>query len=61
MFIQDFIEEEPLTIDLKIEGIKKLQYIPIEHVGVHSFRAFGLCQAREDEPSIYYSTGGQTI
>ena len=30
--IQDFIENEPLTIDLKISGLAKRHHIPIERV-----------------------------
>lgn len=37
--LNDKIEEEPITIDLKIEGIKKISKIPIENVGVFSFFA----------------------
>jgi len=61
MFIQDFIEQEPLTIDLKIEGIQKLKNIPIEQVGVHSFRALGLCQVAASEPSVHFCSSGHTL
>ena len=47
--IQDFIEDEPLTIDLKISGLAKRHHIPIERVGVHSYEAEGLCQEQDGE------------
>lgn len=37
----DFIEQQPLTIDFKIAGIQKLQRLPIEQVGVHSYNTTG--------------------
>ena len=50
-----------MTIDLKIEGIQKLKNIPIEHVGVHSFRALGLCQVPAGEPSVHFCSSGHAL
>jgi hypothetical protein len=38
-YFNDDIENEPLTIDIKIEGITKIVNIPIEIVGVYSYSA----------------------
>lgn len=51
--IQDFIEDEPLTVDLKISGIVKRHHIPIERVGVHSYEAEGLCQEQDGQGGSY--------
>lgn len=32
------IEEDPLRLDIKIEGLRKITAIPIEGVGVYSYR-----------------------
>ena len=44
----DFIEDEPMTIDLKIEGLKKMIHIPIEQVGVHSYTSYALCRVNKN-------------
>jgi hypothetical protein len=31
------LDEEPILIDFKIEGLKKIRGIPIEQLGVYSF------------------------
>lgn len=35
-----------MTIDVKIEGLRKMKKIPIERIGVHSFIALGICEFR---------------
>lgn len=39
IMFNDYIEDEPLTIDLKISGIRKVANLPIEIVGVYSYQA----------------------
>jgi len=48
--VQDFIEDEPLTIDLKISGINKIFSLPIERVGVHSYVSEGTCNHGQQSP-----------
>ena len=40
----DYIEDEPLTIDLKILGIDLITEVPLDIVGVYSFASQGLCK-----------------
>jgi len=49
---QDFIEEEPVAIDLKVEGLRKMRAIPIEQVGVHSYVASGLCRMKQKDVNL---------
>ena len=44
MIDNDYIEDEPLTIDLKINGIEKITLVPLDIVGVYSFASEGLCK-----------------
>ena len=37
--IVDTLEDEPIKFDFKINGIEKLTDIPVEGLGVYSFRA----------------------
>jgi hypothetical protein len=39
----DFIEQDPITIDIKIEGITKLENIQMDIVGIYSFRTTAAC------------------
>ena len=34
----DSVEQDPLKMDFEIEGLFKLEAIPIETLGVHSYR-----------------------
>ena len=46
----DFIEEEPLTVDIKINtgsGYGKISNIPLDSVGVYSYRT--TCECATDE------------
>lgn len=38
-YFNDYIEDEPVSIDLKIDGINKLTNLPIEIVGIYSYQA----------------------
>ena len=37
-FFTDFIEDDPLQIDLKIDGLRTIRHIPIEIVGVYGYQ-----------------------
>jgi hypothetical protein len=37
-----------MTIDIKIEGLKKMVQIPIEQVGVHSYTSYALCRVSKN-------------
>lgn len=39
----DQIEDDPLTIDVKIDGIDKITGIPLDIVGVFSYPTFAAC------------------
>ena len=43
--MNDFIEDEPLAIDLKINGVDKILKIPLDIVGVYSYNTLGTCSA----------------
>ena len=45
----DFIEDDPFTIDLKITGVKKVSYIPIEKVGTYSFKTTACCEFKKED------------
>ena len=49
-FDKDFIEDEPLAIDLKVSGISKIRKIPLDVVGTYSFQVWGMCQI--NSPSV---------
>jgi hypothetical protein len=40
----DYIESEPLAIDLKIQGLSKIKKVPLDIVGVYSYQTEGECQ-----------------
>jgi hypothetical protein len=37
--VKDLLEDEPLTVDVKINGLKVISAIPLDGVGVFSYRA----------------------
>lgn len=39
----DFIEQDPLTIDLKVHGVDKVKDISLDIVGIYSFATFAEC------------------
>jgi hypothetical protein len=44
----DFIEDEPLTIDVKIQGVRKSCGIPVDRVGVYSYATTATCLPDEE-------------
>ena len=41
--LADQIEDDPMTIDIKIDGIDKIKNVPLDIVGVFSYPSYGLC------------------